>query len=86
MNDFYLTTHTHTHTYIYIRIFIRIHNIYIYIYIYIVIHRQTVSFYHNSSEWLVFVNGPGNRGSILGRVIPKTPELILAASFLNTSH
>ena len=25
---------------------------YIYIYIYIVIHRQTVSLYHNSSEWL----------------------------------
>ena len=26
--------------------------IYIYIYIYIVIHRQTVSLYHNSSVWL----------------------------------
>ena len=26
--------------------------IYIYIYIYIVIHRQTVSLYHNSSGWL----------------------------------
>ena len=26
--------------------------IYIYIYIYIVIHRQTVSFYQNSSVWL----------------------------------
>ena len=31
--------HTHTH-------------IYIYIYIYIVIHRLTVSLYHNSSLWL----------------------------------
>ena len=36
-------THTHTHTYIYI---------YIYIYVYIVIHRETVSFYQNSSVWL----------------------------------
>ena len=35
------TTHTHTHT-----------HTYIYIYIYIVIHRQTVSFYQNSSVWL----------------------------------
>ena len=26
--------------------------IYIYIYIYMVIHRQTVSFYQNSSVWL----------------------------------
>ena len=26
--------------------------IYIYIYIYIVLHRQTVSLYHNSSVWL----------------------------------
>ena len=26
--------------------------IYIYIYIYIVIHRQTISLYHNSSVWL----------------------------------
>ena len=28
------------------------HSLYIYIYIYIVIHRQTVSFYQNSSVWL----------------------------------
>ena len=39
--DIYAHTHTHTHTYIYI-----------YIYIYIVIHRQTVSFYQDSSVWL----------------------------------
>ena len=42
INTYILTyTHTHTHTYIYI-----------YIYIHIVIHRQTVSFYQNSSVWL----------------------------------
>ena len=37
------TQHTHREMHIYI---------YIYIYIYIVIHRQTVSLYHNSSVWL----------------------------------
>ena len=31
--------------------------IYIYIYIYIVIHRQTVSFYQNSSLWLEILDG-----------------------------
>ena len=61
-------TNTHTYTYIYIYIYIwkpinthiyvskcnRKSNVYIniYIYIYIVIHRQTVSFYQNSSVWL----------------------------------
>ena len=30
----------------------RMHIVYIYIYIYIVIHRQTVSLYHNSSVWI----------------------------------
>ena len=38
-------THRDPHSYIHIYI-------YIYIYIYIVIHRQTVSFYQNSSVWL----------------------------------
>ena len=42
---------------IYIYIYIYILYIYIYIYIYIVIHRQTVSLYHNSSVWLC---GPGS--------------------------
>ena len=37
--------------YIYIYIYLNVY-IYIYIYIYIVIHRQTVSFYQNSSVWL----------------------------------
>ena len=34
----------------------------------------------------VFVNGPGDLGSILGRVIPKTPKMVLEASLDNTQH
>ena len=32
----------------------------------------------------VFDNGPGHRGLILVRLIPKTPEMILDMSLLNT--
>ena len=32
----------------------------------------------------VFANGPGDLGSILGRVIPKTVKMVLDASLLNT--
>ena len=35
---------------------------------------------------LVFTNGPGNLGSIPGRVIPKTQKMVLDASLLNTQH
>ena len=34
----------------------------------------------------VFANGPGDRGSIPGRVIPKTQKMVLDASLLNTLH
>ncbi len=34
----------------------------------------------------VFANGPGNRGSIPGRVIPKTKKMVLDALLLNTQH
>ena len=34
----------------------------------------------------VFTNGPGNRGSIPGRVIPKTQKMVLDAALLNTQH
>ena len=34
----------------------------------------------------VFANGPGNLGSIPGRVIPKTQKMVLDASLLNTQH
>ena len=34
----------------------------------------------------VFTNGPGDLGSIPGRVIPKTQKTVLNASLLNTQH
>ena len=34
----------------------------------------------------VFANGPGDLGSIPGRVIPETPKMVLDASLLNTQH
>ena len=34
----------------------------------------------------VFNNGAGDQGSIPGRVIPKTPKMVLDATLLNTQH
>ena len=34
----------------------------------------------------VFANGPGDLGSILGRVILKTKKMVLDASLFNTQH
>ena len=34
----------------------------------------------------VFANGPGDRGSILGRVIPNTQKMLLDATLLNTQY
>ena len=34
----------------------------------------------------VFANGPGDQGSIPGRVIPKTKKMVLDAALLNTQH
>ena len=34
----------------------------------------------------VFANGPGDLGSIPGRVIPKTQKMVLDASLLNTQR
>ena len=34
----------------------------------------------------VFANGPGDRGSIPGRVIPKTQKMVLEAILLNTQY
>ena len=34
----------------------------------------------------VFVNGPGDLGSIPSRVIPKTQKMVFDASLLNTQH
>ena len=43
-------------------------------------------------NWLIalvgraFANGPGDMGSILGRVIPKTLKVVLDTSLLNTQR
>ena len=34
----------------------------------------------------VFANGPGDQGSIAGRVMPKTQKMVLNASLLNNQH
>ena len=34
----------------------------------------------------VFANGPGDLGSIPGRVIPKTQKMVLDASLISTQH
>ena len=34
----------------------------------------------------MFANGPGELGSIPGRVIPKTQKMVLDATLLNTQH
>ena len=34
----------------------------------------------------MFVHSPGDLGSILSRVIPKTQKMVLEASLLNTQH
>ena len=34
----------------------------------------------------VFANGPGDRGLIPGRVIPKTQKMVLDAALLSTQH
>ena len=34
----------------------------------------------------LFANGPGDWGSIPGRVIPKTQKMVLDATLLNTQH
>ena len=34
----------------------------------------------------MFANGPGEQGSIPGRVIPKTQKMVLVGALLNTQH
>ena len=42
--------------------------------------------YHIGLFGRVFANGPGDRGSILSRVKPKTQKMVLDISLLNTHH
>ena len=34
----------------------------------------------------VFINSNGDRGSMLGRVVPKTQKIVLNDTLLNTQH
>ena len=56
--------------------------LHIYIYIYIYIHTKP----DFGLAIRVFANGPGDLGSIPGRVIPKTQKMVLDTSLLNTQH
>ena len=54
-------------------------------------HSLFVSTESNSVEYFgligrVFANGPGDLGSIPGRVILKTQKMVLDATLLNTQH
>ena len=42
--------------------------------------------YYLLAQQLVFANGPGDLGSIPGRVIPKTLKMELDTTLLNTQH
>ena len=42
--------------------------------------------FHYLLPYRVFANGPGDLGSIPGRVIPKTQKMVLDVSLLNTQH
>ena len=53
------------------------------------LHKNATSYIEQSDIGLVvrvFANGPGDLGSIPGRVIPKTQKMVLDASLLNTQH
>ena len=59
---------------------------YIYIYIYIYIIYIYIYISDIGLGVRVFANGPGDLGSIPGRVMPKTQKMVLDASLLNTQH
>ena len=68
-------THTHTHTHISLSL-----------YIYICICILVLYVPDIGLAVRVFANGPGDLGSIPGRVIPKIQKMVLDASLLNTQH
>ena len=63
-------------------LFSHVNALYIYIYIYIYI----LDLPDIGQGVRVFANRPGDRGSIPGRVIPKTQKMVLDTSLLNTQH
>ena len=76
------TTYIHSYICIYIYIYIDSYMyMYIYKYIYIFIYVWLIGRVSR-----VFANGPGDLGSIQGRVIPKTLKMVLDTSLLNTQQ
>ena len=73
----YIYILTQLKQYIYIYIYIHLH---IYIYLYILIYVDQLIGLVGS----VFATGPGDLGSIPGRIIPKTLKMVLDTSLLNT--
>ena len=56
-------------------------------YDYNILNQLFIYIYKNTGHWpRVFANGPGDLGSIPGRVIPKTQKMVLDAALLNTQH
>ena len=43
-------------------------------------------YWHIGLVGRMFANGPGNQGSILGRLIPKTLKMVLDIFLLNTQQ
>ena len=87
-----MITYEYIYIYIYIYLFMNIHeykslkiNEYIYICIYIYIYTLLIK-PDIGLAVRVFANGLGDLGSIPGRVIPKTQNMVLDASLLNTQH
>ena len=59
--------------------------IYVCVYIYIFIYTY-VCIWDIGPAVRVFANGPGDLGSIPGRVIPKTLKMVVDTTLLNTQH
>ena len=56
------------------------------IYLFINLYMVISNFHIFGLAVRVFANGPGDLGSIPGRVIPKTQKMVLDTSLLNTQH
>ena len=95
----YVYIYIYMHVYIYIRTYIYKHintHLYTYMYVFSCTHIYTHTHTHThtriyihtyiSSAVRVFANGPGDLGSIPGRVIPKTLKMELDTTLLNTQH
>ena len=54
--------------------------------IYSAFHAAIVVYWAIGLMSRVFANGPGDQGSILGRVIPKTPKMVLDSALLGTQY